>query len=344
MPDKKAAATKYPLLEFEYDKKPYEELLKLEPHPEFMDTIRVVKDDYEHDDFGRLPGDDKKALGHAAGVLRKIEKCGLPLLDEENRPVRTKTRSRTKERDLLSFVADLENDFQNYCTCLKHGMGSKADLCALMEALLAYGCEDTVWEEVTEWNDAVKEDKSSVKLTFFNFDRLYIREADRFLFLEHNAEEALKFYELAALSWRSGSSENPAEKNSDDYSVPFMRQYELYDRILRGAKYPYGTSSQSSQLYNRIIQTEISSPTLPKKLSSFVLAIQKVLDTPSTLRLHHARLALMMFFVITKKHLVLELARLYDDPDKERWEIAITEKSLLLKIQITLFFPAMQHI
>ena len=28
---------KYPLLEFKYDKKPYEELLTLNPHPGFMD-------------------------------------------------------------------------------------------------------------------------------------------------------------------------------------------------------------------------------------------------------------------------------------------------------------------
>ena len=71
-------------------------------------------------------------------------------------------------------------------------MGNKADLYALTETLLYYGCEDTVWEEVTEWNDAVKEDKNSSKSTFFNFDRLYIRQADRFLFLDNNTEEAAK--------------------------------------------------------------------------------------------------------------------------------------------------------
>ena len=67
---------KYPLLEFKYDKKPYEELLTLNPHPGFMDRVSIVTDDYEHDDFGSLPGDEKNALGHAAGVLRKIQKYG----------------------------------------------------------------------------------------------------------------------------------------------------------------------------------------------------------------------------------------------------------------------------
>ena len=36
-----------------------------------MDRVSIVTEDYEHDDFGRLPGDDKNALGHAAGVDKK---------------------------------------------------------------------------------------------------------------------------------------------------------------------------------------------------------------------------------------------------------------------------------
>ena len=39
MPDEKM---KYPLLEFEYDKKLYEELLTLNPHPEFMDRVSTM--------------------------------------------------------------------------------------------------------------------------------------------------------------------------------------------------------------------------------------------------------------------------------------------------------------
>lgn len=255
---------KYPLLEFKYDKKPYEELLTLNPHPGFMDRVSIVTDDYEHDDFGSLPGDEKNALGHAAGVLRKIQKYGPSFSDEESKTIRTRKRSRTKKPDLLLFVNDLENDFHNYCACIKHGLGNKADLCALMEALLCYGCEDTVWEEVTEWHTAVSENKNFAKSTFLpNFDRLYIRQADRFLFLDNNTEEALKFYALAALPWRTGPSEAPAEKNIDDYSVSFIRQYELYDHISRGVRYPYGTSSQSSafyQQYNRIILLKFRRP------------------------------------------------------------------------------------
>lgn len=330
MPDEKM---KYPLLEFEYDKKLYEELLTLNPHPEFMDRVSTVTEDYEHDDFGSLPGDEKNALGHAAGVLWKIQKYGTSFSDEESKTIRTRKRSRTKKPDLLLFVNDLENDFHNYCACIKHGLGNKADLCALTEALLCYGCEDTVWEEITEWHTAVSENKNFAKSTFLpNFDRLYIRQADRFLFLELNTEEALKFYGLAAMLW--DHEPDAKETNSDDYFVSFTRQYELYSRILKGASYPYGTSSQPSaffQLYNRIIHSGISSSSLSEKLSTFVLSIQEIMESPSSRSLHRARLALLMFIVITKKHFIPELARLYDDPDRERWEVAIMEKSRLLE-------------
>lgn len=329
MPDEKM---KYPLLEFEYDKKLYEELLTLNPHPEFMDRVSIVTEDYEHDDFGSLPGDEKNALGHAAGVLWKIQKYGLSFSDEESKTIRTRKRSHTKKPDLLLFVNDLENDFYNYCACIKHGLGNKADLCALTEALLCYGCEDTVWEEVTEWHTAVSENKNFAKSTFLpNFDRLYIRQADRFLFLELNTEEALKFYGLAALSW--DHEPDAKETNPDDF-VSFTRQYELYSCILKGASYPYGTSSQSStffQLYNRIIHSGISSSSLSEELSTFVLSIQEIMESPSSRSLHRARLALLMFIVITRKRLLPELARLYDDPDRERWEVAIMEKSRLLE-------------
>ena len=330
MPDEKM---KYPLLEFEYDKKLYEELLTLNPHPEFMDRVSTVTEDYEHDDFGSIPGDEKNALGHAAGVLWKIQKYGTSFSDEESKTIRTRKRSRTKKPDLLLFVNDLENDFHNYCACIKHGLGNKADLCALTEALLCYGCEDTVWEEVTEWHTAVSENKNFAKSTFLpNFDRLYIRQADRFLFLELNTEEALKFYGLATMLW--DHEPDAKETNSDDHFVSFTRQYELYSRILKGASYPYGTSSQPSaffQLYNRIIHSGISSSSLSEKLSTFVLSIQEIMESPSSRSLHRARLALLMFIVITKKHFIPELARLYDDPDRERWEVAIMEKSRLLE-------------
>lgn len=164
------------------------------------------------------------------------------------------------------------------------------------------------------------------------------------MFLELNTEEALKFYGLAALSW--DHEPDAKETNPDDF-VSFTRQYELYSCILKGASYPYGTSSQSStffQLYNRIIHSGISSSSLSEELSTFVLSIQEIMESPSSRSLHRARLALLMFIVITRKCLLPELARLYDDPDRERWEVAIMENPACLRIPVTLFFLAMQRI
>ena len=51
MPDEKM---KYPLLEFEYDKKLYEELLTLNPHPEFVDKDLTAPENYTHKDLEHI--------------------------------------------------------------------------------------------------------------------------------------------------------------------------------------------------------------------------------------------------------------------------------------------------
>lgn len=314
---------KYPLLEFKYDKKTYEELLTLNPHPGFMDRVSIVTDDYEHDDFGHFSGDAEDALGHAAGILQQLEKHAPPPQKEKDPSARTKRRPRRNGPDLYSLLFSLRHDFRNYCTCLKHGFGDKDALCALTEALLYYGCTSTVLSEVTEWNTELKKKKYSdvSESCLFDFDRLYIRQADRFLLLEQNVEKAMKFYELAALSWKIDSAGKPAKDFNDGYFVSFSRQYELYTRILKGAPYPYSVSSDSPtyfQLYNRIIDPEASAASRAKNLDAFLAAIKEVLDTPNPRRLHRNRLALLMFIVITRKCLLPELASLYDDPEKKR--------------------------
>lgn len=70
MPDEKM---KYPLLEFEYDKKLYEELLTLNPHPEFVDKDLTAPENYTHKDFGTYNGDALNALFHAANIIRQLD-------------------------------------------------------------------------------------------------------------------------------------------------------------------------------------------------------------------------------------------------------------------------------
>lgn len=336
MPDEKIKTTGYPLLSFEYNKIPYQDILWMEPSLRLRDGFSIVTDDYEHDDFGHFSGDAEDALGHAAGILQQLEKYAPPSQKEKDPSTRTKRRPRRNGPDLYSLLFSLRHDFRNYCTCLKHGFGDKDALCALTEALLYYGCTSTVLSEVTEWNTELKKKKYSdvSESCLFDFDRLYIRQADRFLLLDQNVEEAMKFYELAALSWKIDSAGKPAKDFNDGYFVSFSRQYELYTRILKGAPYPYSVSSDSPtyfQLYNRIIDPEASAASRAKDLDAFLAAIKEILDTPNPRRLHRNRLALLMFIVITRKCLLPELARLYDDPEKKRWETAITEKSQLLK-------------
>lgn len=336
MPDEKMKTTGYPLLSFEYNKIPYQDILWMEPSLRLRDGFSIVTDDYEHDDFGHFSGDAEDALGHAAGILQQLEKYAPPPQKEKDPSTRTKRRPRRNGPDLYSLLFSLRHDFRNYCTCLKHGFGDKDALCALTEALLYYGCTSTVLSEVTEWNTELKKKKYSdvSESCLFDFDRLYIRQADRFLLLDQNVEEAMKFYGLAALSWKIDSAGKPAKDFNDSYFISFSRQYELYTRILKGAPYPYSVSSDSPtyfQLYNRIIDPEASTASRAKGLDAFLAAIKEVLDTPNPRRLHRNRLALLMFIVITRKCLLPELARLYDDPDRERWEVAIMEKSRLLE-------------
>ncbi len=276
----------------------------------------------------------------------RFKNTGRPFRMKKAKPSERGKRSRTKKPDLLLFVNDLENDFHNYCACIKHGLGNKADLCALTEALLCYGCEDTVWEEVTEWHTAVSENKNFAKSTFLpNFDRLYIRQADRFLFLELNTEEALKFYGLATMLW--DHEPDAKETNSDDHFVSFTRQYELYSRNFERCKLSLWhilSTIRIFQLYNRIIHSGISSSSLSEKLSTFVLSIQEIMESPSSRSLHRARLALLMFIVITKKHFIPELARLYDDPDRSAGKSLSWKNPACLRIPVTLFFLTMQRI
>lgn len=83
MPDEKM---KYPLLEFEYDKKLYEELLTLNPHPEFMDRVSIVTEDYEHDDFGVFPVMRKMLSATQQVFYGRFKNTGRPFRVKKAKP------------------------------------------------------------------------------------------------------------------------------------------------------------------------------------------------------------------------------------------------------------------
>ena len=173
MPDEKM---KYPLLEFEYDKSIYEAALQLNPHPAFMDTIPPSSEDYMHDEFGFYDDDDTNALAHTVYVLKELEAI---------------TSSQRFSRDHATLLWELSEDFSHYCFCVKYGSGSKETLFAFMEAMLFYGCDKRVYDEVVEWNRAANEGEYPSEDQIFNFDALYIKMGDRFLFLDNNISAAL---------------------------------------------------------------------------------------------------------------------------------------------------------
>lgn len=311
MPDEK---TKYPLLGFEYDKRPYEELLKLEPHPWFIDTITPNSADYLHSDFGLYSGDAELALAHAVHVLKELEKEAV-----------TTPPSGLYRIYQKILIDDLCADFSHYCTCVKMCHGSKADLCGLMEAVLAYGGDKVVYDEVMEWNKLVNADSPVSLDSVFNFDELYIKTGDHFLFLKNDISSALRFYSLADLTWNTNNFCIP--ERGKNYSVDFHNQYKLLIYRVNGE--PYSTNLSPSAQLLRSPASSFSN--LPELLSSVVIHTQSILKEAPSRCDSAKRSALLTFILIVQKYLVFEIAELESSEDSSAWKKAVLEASLLLK-------------
>lgn len=304
MPDEKM---KYPLLEFEYDKSIYEAALQLNPHPAFMDTIPPSSEDYMHDEFGFYDDDDTNALAHTVYVLKELEAI---------------TSSQRFSRDHATLLWELSEDFSHYCFCVKYGSGSKETLFAFMEAMLFYGCDKRVYDEVVEWNRAANEGEYPSEDQIFNFDALYIKMGDRFLFLDNNISAALKFYSLPTLKWhvdRSASS-----KLAKNYSVEFDQEYETLADLARGNFYisPSYLRSRFMQLYNKILvfpsRVFPSEEKASSELLSLVAEYAHLAHDLMESSFGQKRIVALMTIVLTQKLLITELARLADDPGHSR--------------------------
>ncbi len=321
MPDEKM---KYPLLEFEYDKKLYEEFLTLNPHPEFMDTVRPISEDYFHDEFGFSSDDAKKSLAHAVGILLELEKFKAShddfdaLLDDPS-------------SELDPLVEGLMDDFRNYCTCVKSRSGSKDILYSLMEVMLSYHLHDTVYDEVKSCQeydlDSAEANGPSPEESVFDLDKLYVKQGDRFLFLKNDIDNALRFYSLAALTWSAVPSP------SSHYSLNFKGTYELYDDISHGSPYRSFNLPNFAIHYNILVHPDRApkdKQNINSRLSSFVKITQSFLNSSPAKRLHPKRLALLMYLSLIQKYLPFELTQLRDDPDKLNFEDIALEKASLI--------------
>ena len=329
MPDEKM---KYPLLEFEYDKKLYEELLTLNPHPEFMDNIKPSSEDYMHEDFGFYTDDDKHTLAHAVGVLRQLEK----LNQTPDSP------SPSWNQDPYSLLEALRTDLHNYCTCVRCCLGSKETLRDLMEAALYYYLYQPVLDEVTACCKESNEGEPPSEDSIFNFDALYIKMGDRILFLENDIKVAMSFYRLPTLIWKVDNS-YPSElsayahysrkRSFKNYSVDFDGPYEAYSSIAKGELYQPLNTSALSESYNNILRSRglLDDPDrLSIFLSAFSASAQDIMHQNPSKKRHQKRIALLMYLSVLQKYLPFELARLRDDPDKRIFQDAALEKARFL--------------
>ena len=325
MPDEKATPQKYPLLEFEYDKKPYEELLKLEHHPDFMDKVSIVTDEYLHDDFGLCTGDDQDALGHAAGVLKQIEEA------RASSTRRSRRRGVRHDPSIALLILELVDDFKNYCTCVRYGLGKKETLHKLMEAVLYYGKANEVYDEVMDWNKAANTGEPPYQETIFDFRSLFVKQGDRFLFLTNSVSQAMRFYHLASLKWNTAeSSRLPHERSSNAEET-----YLLYTALSQGRPY-YRTPLAKApffDLYNEIVSSKTplyGSKRLSVLLSSFIDPLQSILNAPDRKQAHWARSGLLMVIALTQKYLITELAQLCEDEERATKKHQTLQKSKLL--------------
>ena len=354
MPDEKM---KYPLLEFEYDKKLYEELLTLNPHPEFVDKDLTAPENYTHKDFGTYNRDALNALFHAANIIRQLDGFFPEIISHSSSIPESLSNS------LNPYLESLCQDVKNYCTCVKLGNGLQARLQELMEVLLFYGQADFVYEQVIEWNKAENEGKPSPRKTFFDFKWLYIKQGDRFLFLEMDVPRAMKFYSLAMLTWKVDPSETRSSIDGTTFDYPRAKEtaeflknfnYLLYSLLANKCVYiPYPRKETPPILkdaydaYNQLMKAGDFSQDLGenrKLIASIITSAQKSLNLLSirnSSERHHLRMTFLLVNALMKKSLITELFDLARDLNNEAFEASVLDKSHFF--EGTPFYPLREY-
>lgn len=310
MADVKEESKRYPLLEFEYDKGPYEKTLELSNQPGFVSYTSGNPDNYMHEGFGFSRGDDKKVLEHAVYLLKKKKSKRATLSPSELR--------------------ELCDDFRHYCYCVKYADGEKAVLQDLMEAVLFYGGDKVVYEEVIDWHKDTEERPAPSTESIFDFDKLYIKMGDRFLFLENNVFAAMKFYGLAALEWSTAPLDPILCGNAGEYAVDFNEEYETLIGLAQGNPYNESYSTTLLSHYNDLLKLEYPSQ-MPTTLSAFTDKVRGILNHNGKSPSFHQRIALITMIVLMRKYLVPEMAQLSEDDCSSLRQSEIIEKSRFLK-------------
>ena len=175
---------KYRILNYKLN---YNGPLNNNPFPKTSNIMWVYgtnEDNYYHNEFGLHNSDDKRALGHAMGILQKANESDLS----------------SKE------VAELICDYKNYIYCLRLNNADVNIAKIFTELLLGYGMYEEVYSVV---HDYLEECNSIDKINItqsLDFSDIYVKAGDVSLFCNNNPELAVKYYKMAGVKWIADDS------------------------------------------------------------------------------------------------------------------------------------------
>lgn len=204
--------------------------LKNNPFPKssnLMWAYGTNEDDYYHNEFGLYKNDDKRALGHAMGILQKIN--GISITG--------------KDRD------DLLYDYKNYIYCLGLGNADRTIAAVFTDLLLGYGMFHEVYSVVSKYLEecnANNEGHDSIDQSqAMDFMNTYIKAGDVCLFCNNDPDLAIKYYELAGAKW------------TDDESLADQKSYNNFDNDpIEKAKWKVKAESLSNILLGNYLSVK----------------------------------------------------------------------------------------
>lgn len=176
----------------------------------------VSENEYNHEDFGFYQEDYILVRNHFYMQIKKLED------------------GRENKEELVKIACE---DIKKYADIFKSLGGDsclkKAEIERMMELVLTHDGADQLYhiikvyhEELSKVNEIEYRNDSVIALDFSN---LYIRYGDYMLYIQKNNKEALKYYELTALSW----DEEKDQKKASDKDV-----HSQYARIIRVVNNP----------------------------------------------------------------------------------------------------------
>lgn len=185
----------------------------------FFSERGILEQDYYHDDYGLYVNDKNAALAHATGVIKKLQ----------------------KEKFNDSLKKGLISDFKNYIKCVQYGSGKRSDAYQLLKACLWADCDSEAVQCIMAFHDTSEqffdEGYGNYRDKILDFGSLYIKAADRALFVKKDIDVALSFYKLAGFKWRC-RNHTSNQRGGEEYVEPIrsIRGFTIKDQEEWAAK------------------------------------------------------------------------------------------------------------